>query len=87
MPMAARRHFLDEADALADRVAILREGRLAAAGPALALKARYCNGCGPQQGTAAAKLVGKQVDRETADLFLSAWEVHWEILTVCMPRL
>ncbi|KAK9833394.1 hypothetical protein WJX81_001382 [Elliptochloris bilobata] len=37
-------HFLDEADALADRVAILREGRLAAAGPALALKARYCDG-------------------------------------------
>lgn len=37
-------HFLDEADALADRVAILREGRLAALGPALALKARYCNG-------------------------------------------
>ena len=38
------RHFLDEADALADRVAILREGRLAASGPALALKARYCDG-------------------------------------------
>ncbi len=38
-------HFLDEADALADRVAILREGRLAAAGSALALKARFCDGC------------------------------------------
>lgn len=43
------RHFLDEADALADRVAILREGRLAASGPALALKARYCDGCASPQ--------------------------------------
>lgn len=86
MPMAARRHFLDEADALADRVAILREGRLAAAGPALALKARYCNGCGPQQGTAAAKLEGKQTDGEIEDNLLSAWEVRWEILIVCMPH-
>ena len=42
--LSHNRHFLDEADALADRVAILREGRLAASGPALALKARYCDG-------------------------------------------
>lgn len=36
-------HFLDEADALADRVAILREGALAAAGTSLELKARFPN--------------------------------------------
>ena len=49
--ISVNRHFLDEADALADRVAILREGRLAASGPALALKARYCDGYAPPHFT------------------------------------
>ena len=38
------------------------------------------------KATAAAKLVGKQVDGGIADSLLFAWEVHWEMLIVCMPQ-
>ncbi len=53
-------HFLDEADALADRVAILREGRLAAAGSALALKAQFCDGCAAAPSARRRPLTGGQ---------------------------
>ena len=39
-------HFMDEADLLADAVAIMAGGRLRALGPALRLKQRYSSGCG-----------------------------------------
>jgi ABC-type multidrug transport system ATPase subunit len=39
-------HFMDEADLLADSIAIMAEGRLQAWGTSLALKQRYSRGCG-----------------------------------------
>ena len=38
-------HFLDEADVLGDRVAVMAEGRLACAGSSFFLKQRFGVGC------------------------------------------
>ena len=45
--MVLTTHFMEEADLLADTVAIMSEGRLLTAGSSLALKRHWSNGCWP----------------------------------------